>query len=128
MTTPADLVFTTSAKTGAETQLTPFTLDGEQLQAHKPKDAVAFWIRRILVDEDDIEAVVGGYEKFIHYVFPADTRTRLLARLEDVDDDFDISDMNVLLMQLFTTWGVIDEEGNPVTSEPKPARARGAKR
>lgn len=128
MTTPNDLVFTTKKKTDEEAQLTAFTLDGEDLQAHKPKDSVALWIRKILVDQDDLIAVVGGFEKFIHYVFPTATRDRIFARLEDPDDDYDITDLNALLDQLFKVWGVIDEDGNAIDLSPKPARKRAAQR
>lgn len=120
--TPAGLVFTTSVKTEEQRKLTPFELDGVQLSAHKPKDSVALWISRMLVDEDDISAVVGGYEKFMHYVFPAETRAIVMGRLEDADDDFDLDEVNQILTQLFTVWGVIDEDGKPVDNSPKPAR------
>lgn len=127
--TPSGLVFKTAAKTEEDRKLTPFELDGEQLYAHKPKDSVALWISRMLVDEDDISAVVGGYEKFVHYVFPAETRTHIMGRLEDADDDFDLDEVNQILTGLFTVWGVIDEDGNPVDGAPKSARRRvGTKR
>lgn len=127
-TTPADLVFTTKPKSDEEKKLTQFELDGEALFAHKPKDSVALWIRKILVDETDIQAVVGGYEKFIHYVFPEETRVRLFARLEDPDDLLDVDDINLLMNNLFVAWGVIDKDGNPVDNSPKPARKRVAQR
>ena len=121
---PGDLVFTTKAKTEEERPTTTFQLDSEQLVAHRPKDSVALWIRKILVNEDDIEAVVGGYEKFLHYLFPPETRDRLFARLEDVDDEFDLNDLNAVITGLFEAWGVIDENGQPVKQEPKRARER----
>lgn len=125
---PTELIFTTAPKTeegGTARAVTEFRLDGELLRAHRPKDSMALWIINVMGKQDDDAVMVGAYSKLISSLFDRATRDHIFARLEDPADDFDISDTNALILNLFKVWGYLDEDGKPVEKRrPKPARQR----
>ena len=82
----------------------PFTLDGQQYLAVKPKDWALLETAAAQADgvgeAEQAAAAVG----FIKAVFAEPGRSRLLARLRDPADDIDVADVRPIMEWLTEEW------------------------
>lgn len=118
---PEELVFTTRAKERPKTGGEPlrFEVDGETCTAYLPAEdsfaLLAAAAARSMPTAERIATVM----RFLDVALDEASAVRLRDRLEDPDDDFDLSDLFDIMVALIKQW---------VRDQPSSARQRGARR
>lgn len=109
-----DLTFTTKASEAPK--LLPFVLDGEQLTAVRPKEAAMLSLAAL--DETDPVKIEGAMTSLLNGMFTPETAARLRARLDDPDDECDLSTLEPVIETLLLRFYPED------SAAPVPARLR----
>lgn len=123
---PDDLVFTTRGP-GDEEDAPPgppvvmFTLDGEVLTAHRPKQAALVLLARAGSARSGAADKIDAVARFLDLALEEDSRAHVLGRLEDPKDEFGWGEIADIVYALAGRWA-------PESEQPKLARKRAALR
>ncbi|MBA9005916.1 hypothetical protein [Thermomonospora cellulosilytica] len=112
---PEELVFTTSAKDRpaadeGDREL-PFEIDGERYVAHRPADSSFALVMSAGARTMSAPNRMAAITRFLDSTLSPESRDRLLDRLEDPDDPFELEDLTRVLVALVKRWSAASRPG-----------------